>query len=96
MNIRSVRHKGLKRFIERGDESGLPLERAETVRQLVGFLLSIAEIGEVYALVRCRPHRLKGSRAGVWSLEVSGNWRLTFRHDPVENEIFDLRLEDYH
>jgi plasmid maintenance system killer protein len=25
-----------------------------------------------------RLHRLKGSRAGTWSVTVSGNWRITF------------------
>tara|TARA_R110002094_G_scaffold71982_3_gene80373 strand:+ start:2083 stop:2367 length:285 start_codon:yes stop_codon:yes gene_type:complete len=24
------------------------------------------------------PHPLKGDRAGVWSISVSGNWRVTF------------------
>jgi toxin HigB-1 len=37
---------------------------------------------------------LKGSRAGIYAIAVSGNWRLTFWIK--DNEIFDLELEDYH
>ena len=38
--------------------------------------------------------RLKGDRAGTWSVSVSGNWRVTFT---LEGEdAFDVDLEDYH
>jgi proteic killer suppression protein len=39
---------------------------------------------------------LKGGRKGVWSLHVTRNWRLTFRIDAAEGEVFDVDLEDYH
>jgi proteic killer suppression protein len=29
-------------------------------------------------------------------LSVTRNWRLTFRIDAAEREIFDVNLEDYH
>jgi hypothetical protein len=31
----------------------------------------------------------------MWSLHVTRNWRITFRIDPVEREIFDLDYEDF-
>ena len=39
-------------------------------------------------------HQLKGDRKGVWSIHVSGNWRLTFTFR--DGEAFDVALEDYH
>jgi proteic killer suppression protein len=40
-------------------------------------------------------HLLKHDRAGVWSLTVTRNWRMTFRiKDSLEIEEIDL--EDYH
>lgn len=39
---------------------------------------------------------MKGDRKGTWSLSVTRNWRLTFRYDLKENEIYDLNFEDYH
>ena len=41
-----------------------------------------------------RIHRLKGNRAGDWSISVSGNWRLTF--GVAGGAIVNLNLEDYH
>ncbi|HEY1615730.1 MAG TPA: type II toxin-antitoxin system RelE/ParE family toxin [Rhizomicrobium sp.] len=41
-----------------------------------------------------RVHELKGARKGIWSMSVTGNWRLTFR---LEGEtVHDVDLEDYH
>lgn len=39
-------------------------------------------------------HELKGSRKGVWSVKVSGNWRLTFRF--VGRDVERVGYEDYH
>jgi len=41
-----------------------------------------------------RIHQLKGDRAGVWSISITRNWRLTFRIE--EDAIVNLNLEDYH
>jgi proteic killer suppression protein len=38
-------------------------------------------------------HRLTGDRAGLWSLTVTGNWRLLFRFEG--GDAFDLDLVDY-
>ena len=37
---------------------------------------------------------LKGNRAGIWSVRVTANWRITFRFE--EDEPTDIDLEDYH
>jgi len=39
-------------------------------------------------------HRLKGDLKYLWSLRVSGNWRLTFVFQDGDVEI--VNLEDYH
>ena len=41
-----------------------------------------------------RLHPLKGTRENYWAIDVSGNWRLTFRFE--DGDIFDLNYEDYH
>ncbi len=40
-----------------------------------------------------RLHELSGARAGIWSVVVSGNWRVTFRFKDGDAEIVDY--EDY-
>ncbi len=39
-------------------------------------------------------HELSGRRKGVWSVWVSGNWRVTFRFEGMDAEAVDY--EDYH
>ena len=39
---------------------------------------------------RCTP----GGRRGIWSVTVSGNWRITFRFSG--KDAIDVDYEDYH
>lgn len=39
-------------------------------------------------------HELKGNRKGIWSISVSGNWRLTFEF--IDGNAYQLDYEDYH
>jgi proteic killer suppression protein len=41
-----------------------------------------------------RLHELKGDQEGVWSVTVSGNWRITFRF--TGGNAHDVDLTDYH
>ena len=41
-----------------------------------------------------RLHPLKGDMAGLWSVRVSGNWRVVFRFE--DSEAVDVDLVDYH
>ena len=94
MKICSIRHKGLRRFLEKNDPSGLPQERLERIRRILTALLSAASVEQINTMPGWKLHPLKGSRAGTYALAVSGNWRLTFWLN--DNEIFNLDLEDYH
>ncbi len=96
MEIRNVRHKGLKAFIERGLTKGLPAPYVEKIRDIVTFLLEMETIDEVHDLKKYKPHALVGNRAGTFSLSVTPNWCITFSHDVTANELCDLDFEDYH
>ena len=39
---------------------------------------------------------LKGDLKGLWSLTVTGNWRLIFRYDEKTDTASDIDLIDYH
>lgn len=41
-----------------------------------------------------RLHALQGQRTGVWSITVSGNWRVTF--ELFEGNAYIVNYEDYH
>lgn len=96
MKIRNVSHKGLRRFIEKNDASGLPPDFVEKIRNILSFLQDMETADEVRDIPSWKAHQLTGGRKGVWSLFVTRNWRITFRIDGEEEEIVDLDFEDYH
>ncbi len=96
MKIRNVVHRGLKRFIQRNDASGLDPAVVERVRNIVTFLQEMEAAQEVRDIPSWKAHQLTGDRKGTWSLTVTRNWRITFRIDQSEKEILDLDYEDYH
>jgi len=91
--IKSFRHKGLKLFFETGKISGIQASQAHKIRQILG-LLDVATDYKDMDLPMFRLHELKGSRKGIWSVRVSGNWRITFKFIGSDAEI--VNYEDYH
>lgn len=96
MKIRNVVHKGLRRLILEDDIRGVQPDIAQKLRRIVSFLQDMEREEELRMAPGWKAHRLTGDRKGVWSLSVTGNWRLTFRVDREEIEIVDLDFEDYH
>ena len=94
MRIRSVRHKGLKRFLEKDSPRGLPGDKVERIRNMLTALIAADSLDDLPAPPGWRLHPLTGDRRGTWSISVTGNWRLTFEIDG--DEISNLDLEDYH
>lgn len=90
MKIRNVVHKGLRRFIETDDASGLQPAVVEKVRRRVTFLQDMEREDEIRTVASWKAHLLTGGRKGTWSLFVTKNWRLTFRIDQADIEIVDL------
>lgn len=91
--IKSFRHKGLRRFFEAGDASGIQPSHARRLRMQLA-ALDTAQVIEDMALPGFRLHPLKGEQRGRWSITVNGNWRLTFVFE--EGNAYILDYEDYH
>lgn len=96
MKIRNVIHKGLRRFIEDDDSSGLAPPAIPKLGRMLSFLQDMEHAGELRTIPSWKAHQLAGERKGTWSLFVTKNWRLTFRIDAEAVEIIDLNYEDYH
>lgn len=91
--IRSVRHKGLKRFIEDDDRSKLPADMVDRIRNILTALADAATIDEM-DLPPYRLHALKGNLRGFHAVTVRANWRITFRFE--DGDAFDVDFVDYH
>ena len=90
--IRSIRHRGLQRLHRRRDASRLPPNKVARIGQILNAL----ETADSCRELACLPglHQLRGNRAGMWAVPVSGNWRAVFRRDG--RDVLDLDLVDYH
>jgi proteic killer suppression protein len=96
MEIRNIRHKGLRNLVERNRSKGLPQPCVAKIIDVVAFLIDMENVDEIFDLQKYRPHLLTGDRAGTYSLRITANWRITFRHDAANDELYDLDFEDYH
>ena len=91
--IRSFRHKGLRRYFELGNVSGIQPQHGKRLRMLLAALDTAHSIGDMN-IPGFRLHPLKGSEHGRWAIWVNGNWRLTFEFQ--DGEVHVLDYEDYH
>ena len=78
-----------------GRAKGLPPAVVDRLRNMLAWLAAAGDVDELKAPPNFGAHRLTGNRAGVWSLTVTRNWRLTFVVSD-EGSIEDMDLEDYH
>ena len=93
MEIESIRHKALRKFVETGNAKGV-IEPTRLAR-ILEFLVKVRVFDECYVPPNFGFHPLTGDRAGEFAITVTRNWRLTFTKVD-EQTIADLDLEDYH
>lgn len=91
--IKSFRHKGLERFFETGSTRGVQSNHAKKLRMQLGALDTALTIDDM-DVPGYRLHPLKGDREGIWSITVSGNWRMTFEFR--DGNAYIVNYEDYH
>ncbi len=93
MEIESITHKKLRKFVEGGKAHGL-IEQ-ERLRDMIAFILSADAFGALATPPNFGFHALKGDRSGSFAMTVTRNWRLTFTKVD-ELTIGNLDIEDYH
>jgi proteic killer suppression protein len=91
--IRAFRHKGLERFFTSGDGKKIDAKQRDRIQRILDRLDACAK-PEDLNLPGFDFHTLKGDRKGTYSVSVSGNWRITFRHEA--GDATEVNLEDYH
>jgi toxin HigB-1 len=92
--IKSFRHRGLQRYFETGDHRELRADQVKRIRRVLAILDAANSIDTLETLPGMRLHPLKGGLHGIWSISVTGNWRIIFRFDA--GEMHDVDYVDYH
>lgn len=91
--IKSFKHKGLKLFFEAGKSAGIQAKHVKKLRMQLA-AIDTAQVLDDIDLPGFSLHPLKGERSGIWSISVSGNWRVTFEFR--DGNTYILNYEDYH
>jgi len=91
--IKSFKHKGLKVYFDTGSPRGIQASHSKKLRMQLTALDTASSINDM-DIPGYRLHPLKGDHKGLWSISVSGNWRLTFEF--TDGNVFVLDYEDYH
>ena len=91
--IRSFRHRGLRRLYERDDPSRIAPDKLERITLALADLDAAGKPSDL-DLPGYRLHLLRGNQRGLWSIAISGNWRITFRFE--DGDVYDVDLVDYH
>ena len=87
--IRRFRHKGLEALFQTGSAKSLDAQLRWMLARL-----NDGPLPDAMSLPGYRLHQLKGERKGIWSVWVSGNYRLTFEMEGEDATNVDF--EDYH
>jgi proteic killer suppression protein len=91
--IKNFIHKGLRNFYASGSTAGIQKKHEKKLRLILANL-DQAEEPDDMDLPGLFMHQLKGDRKDIWSVRVSGNWRITYRFTGRDIEI--VNYEDYH
>ena len=91
--IRGFRHKGLERWLSRGDSRGINPKQGSRIQRMLDLIDQAVNAREL-DVPGMHLHALEGERKGSWAMTVSGNYRITFRFDG--EDATDVDLEDYH
>ena len=83
----------LKLLFERDDRRKVPADYADKIARILARLEEASEARNM-DLPGFRLHPLKGDLAGLWSVTVSGNWRVIFSFEG--GHASDVDLVDYH
>lgn len=95
MEVESITHKALRRFVETGNSRGLSGDLVDRLRKMINFVIAADDLEELAVPPNYGLHPLTGDRAGTWSMTVTRNWRMTFTITE-SGAVADLDLEDYH
>ncbi len=91
--IKNFRHKGLKGLYEKGRTQGINPQWLKRIRAILA-RLDAARSSDDMDMPGLDLHSLKGDLKGPWAVDVTGNWRITFRFEG--EDAYDIDLTDYH
>jgi len=91
--IKSFKHKGPEDFFYDGSKKGIQPKHEQKLADILD-RLDAAKVVTDMNFPGSDLHQLKGTMKGLWSIKVSGNWRVVFGFK--EGNAEDVDYVDYH
>ena len=91
--IKSFAHKGLEKFFEDGGKKGIQPQHASKLGDILDMLDAATVVKDMDAPgLRLHPWHPKDK--GLWSVDVSGPWRVVFRFE--NGNAYDVDYQQPH
>jgi proteic killer suppression protein len=91
--ITSWKHKGLKRFFESGDKSGIQAHHEKRLKIILQRLNAATHAADMRT-PGMGFHKLEGDLVGFHAVTVQANWRVIFKFNGHDAEL--VNYIDYH
>ncbi len=91
--IKSFKHKGLEDFFMNDTKKGIVASHASKLARILDRLDASISADDM-DLPGFKLHKLSGKEKNLWSVNVSGNWRITFHFKQGDTDSVDYI--DYH
>lgn len=91
--IKSFKHKGLEIFFHTGNKKGIRPDHAPKLERILDRLNAASDIIDMN-YPGSYLHQLSGDKKGLYSVRVSGNWRIFFEF--IHGDAYIVDYDDYH
>jgi proteic killer suppression protein len=92
--IRSWADRESEQLFARERSKRFPPDIQRIALRKLKMLRAATKIGDLLVPLGNRLEKLKGDRAGQWSIAINMQWRICFRWD--EGNAYDVEIVDYH
>ena len=93
MAVKNIKNKALKKFFYEGDESKINPDHIESIRDILISLHASHATRDIKNSFNSFSKK-KGSGEGTYSINVNGNWRITFQIE--DDGVILVDYLDYH
>ncbi len=91
--IRSFAHKGLEKFYSKGSRKGIQPKHADRISDILDIIDAAVEVEDIN-FPGSYLHKLEPKKDNIWSVMVSGAWRITFKFE--NGDAFIVDYLNYH
>jgi proteic killer suppression protein len=92
--IKSIRDSETKKILRREQSRKLPPDIQQTAYRKLSYLNNAKDLNDLHAPPSIRLEKLRGDRAGQYSIRINQQWRICFEWK--DNDAYEVEIVDYH